>query len=51
MKVFDSLCLTIAGSGHGRGSMMTVMRVDHPDIEEFVMAKRGDENRAFQSAY
>jgi ribonucleoside-diphosphate reductase alpha chain len=29
--------------------MMAVMRVDHPDIEEFVMAKRGDENRVLQN--
>jgi ribonucleoside-diphosphate reductase alpha chain len=49
MKVFDSMCSTIAASGHRRGAMMAVMRIDHPDIEEFVTAKKGDENKALQN--
>jgi ribonucleoside-diphosphate reductase alpha chain len=40
MHIFDAVCLATKSSGHRRGAQMGVMRVDHPDIEEFVRAKQ-----------
>ena len=43
MGIFDAVCQTIASSGHRRGAQMGVLRVDHPDIREFVSAKRNSD--------
>lgn len=40
MEIFDAICRCVASSGHRRGAQMGVLRVDHPDIEEFVRAKQ-----------
>lgn len=43
MGIFDSVCQTIASSGHRRGAQMGVMRIDHPSIEEFINAKHSSD--------
>jgi len=40
MKIFNEICRCIASSGHRRGAQMGVMRIDHPDIMEFIRAKQ-----------
>jgi ribonucleoside-diphosphate reductase alpha chain len=40
MHYFDAVGLGVHSSGHRRGAQMAVLRVDHPDIEEFVSAKQ-----------
>jgi ribonucleoside-diphosphate reductase alpha chain len=42
MDIFDAVCRCTSSSGHRRGAQMGVMRIDHPDILEFVRAKQNE---------
>lgn len=40
MDIYDSICFTISSAGGRRGAQMATMDVRHPDITEYIKAKR-----------
>ncbi len=42
MDIYDKMCFTVSSAGGRRGAQMGTFDVAHPDVKEFVRAKRED---------
>lgn len=42
MDIYDRMCFTVSSAGGRRGAQMATMDVGHPDVMEFIRAKRED---------
>ncbi|MGF1760742.1 adenosylcobalamin-dependent ribonucleoside-diphosphate reductase [Photobacterium sagamiensis] len=42
MDIYDKMCFTVSSAGGRRGAQMGTMDIRHPDIIEFIRAKRED---------
>nr|MBX2825362.1 ribonucleoside-diphosphate reductase, adenosylcobalamin-dependent [Gammaproteobacteria bacterium] len=42
MDIFDKMCFTVSSAGGRRGAQMATFDVRHPDVLEFIKAKRED---------
>ena len=42
MDIFDAMCFTISSAGGRRGAQMGTFEITHPDIMDFIRAKRED---------
>ncbi|NCB02757.1 MAG: hypothetical protein EOM67_11415 [Spirochaetia bacterium] len=48
MEVFNASAKAIHTGGNRRSAHLGALNIDHPDIEEFITYKRGDENGSFR---
>lgn len=42
MNIYDAMCFTVASAGGRRGAQMGTLCISHPDVEDFIKAKRED---------
>lgn len=42
MDIYDKMCFTVSSAGGRRGAQMGTFDVQHPDVKEFIKAKRED---------
>lgn len=42
MDIYDKMCFTVSSAGGRRGAQMGTFDVSHPDVREFIKAKRED---------
>ncbi len=42
MDIFDKMCFTVSSAGGRRGAQMGVFDISHPDVKNFILAKRED---------
>jgi len=42
MDIFDKMCFTVSSAGGRRGAQMATFDISHPDVTEFIRAKRED---------
>ncbi len=42
MDIYDKMCFTVSSAGGRRGAQMGTFDVSHPDVREFIRAKRED---------
>jgi ribonucleoside-diphosphate reductase alpha chain len=42
MDIFDKMCFTISSAGGRRGAQMATFGISHPDVLDFIQAKRTD---------
>ena len=42
MDIYDKMCFTVSSAGGRRGAQMGTFEISHPDVKEFIKAKRED---------